>query len=315
MGDEVREEHVPLLELKPFHRFYAGEIIAHRHLHLDAAYLYGKVQSVLHVDDATGMQKLSILTKERDGGDESLVTLLSTDVYSFRSAAAAHHPASTIASTPASSSQHQTNGDGSSTKRSSLIKHLLPKASLASSPPKSTASAPSQPLVKGKDKEKEKEEGTVVDNHEMTLQALYSLLERCHLPLQVTESQLLSRVFELESRLAQSQAQRQQAQDDWQRMKQSLEGTMAQYQCSLCLTNRVSVSIVPCGHTMCRECSQRLTAAAASNTSLGSFRSTANQGKCPFCRVTISKHMPLYFQNNDSDEDGRGGDDTQQAPL
>ena len=140
----------------------------------------------------------------------------------------------------------------------------------------------------------------------MTLQALHSLLERCHLPLQLQEATLLKRIFELETQVSQSQVQRVQAQDDWQRMKLTLEKTHAQYECALCRCNRVSVSFVPCGHTVCKDCSQRLIDAAVArhqqySLGFGNNSSRDTGGKCPYCRVAVTKHMTLFFQQNEDD--------------
>lgn len=123
-----------------------------------------------------------------------------------------------------------------------------------------------------------------IARQDMVRQALHSLLERCNLPLKPDEAALLQRVFALDQELQRQQEQARQVQDDYHRVQEQLKQHVEAFQCTLCNTHPVSISLVPCGHTVCRECNDHMA------TSRG----------CPFCRKAVTQRMALFFLGADT---------------
>lgn len=53
------------------------------------------------------------------------------------------------------------------------------------------------------------------------------------------------------------------------------ETAKAAWLCRVCLTAEVDITIVPCGHVLCRRCSSAVS-------------------RCPFCRLQVSKTMRIF---------------------
>ncbi|RVW65131.1 hypothetical protein CK203_035781 [Vitis vinifera] len=49
----------------------------------------------------------------------------------------------------------------------------------------------------------------------------------------------------------------------------------ASWMCRVCLSAEVDITIIPCGHVLCRRCSSAVS-------------------RCPFCRLQVSKTMKIY---------------------
>lgn len=47
------------------------------------------------------------------------------------------------------------------------------------------------------------------------------------------------------------------------------------WSCRVCLSNEVDVTLIPCGHVLCRRCSSAVS-------------------RCPFCRIQVSKTLRIF---------------------
>jgi polyhydroxyalkanoate synthesis regulator phasin len=68
--------------------------------------------------------------------------------------------------------------------------------------------------------------------------------------------------------------------------------------CAVCFENEVNMAAVPCGHTLCGDCSKSTGLDRVSTNATRArpaFLSHSEQPKCPHCRSQVSSVVKLYF--------------------
>ena len=58
--------------------------------------------------------------------------------------------------------------------------------------------------------------------------------------------------------------------------------------CPICFENQSDVAFVPCGHTVCNKCADKL-------SPLPPVSSPPSAMKCPTCRRAVTRHIKLFF--------------------
>ncbi|XP_021724693.1 baculoviral IAP repeat-containing protein 3-like [Chenopodium quinoa] len=90
------------------------------------------------------------------------------------------------------------------------------------------------------------------------------------------ETQTLLRTnLTLQERLKDSEAAFLLEQDKADTAAREADTAKAAWQCRICLSAEVDVTLVPCGHVLCRRCSSAVS-------------------KCPFCRLQVSKTLRIF---------------------
>ena len=332
-GCVVTAADVKLLELKPFRMFRAGEIVAYEDAtptpqspppsSTSPASIPGPARVVMRYArvvsagdaGAAGVRMVQLRiaggssaggslggegTSSGGVGGVSVVTLLATEVFSFKSAR------EVAAASAAAASQGQglgaTQGQGLGLPVVMGISSIRPTL-----PPPPTQSLTSQTLARssalpvGPDTPSPSTSatgaspsaGAVSGSGVMTampnphhqqavgtsevLSALNSLLVRAGVPLAPNEHSLVARVVELDSQNKQLQADLSQERVSLNDMRVELQQATVAYRCQICVSEAVSIVMVPCGHVTCGTCSASL-----------------RGSRCPFCRSAIQQKVQVF---------------------
>lgn len=95
--------------------------------------------------------------------------------------------------------------------------------------------------------------------------AVRDMLGAAGLPLDLETEALTAECLRLKTSLASSEGRYNAARTDTERLKGELDMVKCAWQCRICLQADVGVTLIPCGHSVCEECS-------------------ASLDRCPFCR-------------------------------
>ena len=303
-GCVVTAADMELLELKPFRMFRTGEIVAYEDATLPppplsssaAAPALARVMMryarVVSAGDsgAAGMRMVQLRIAGSGngsgrgslGGEEgiggSVVTLLATEVFSFKSAR------DVAAARAAAASQGQ--GLGVTQGQAQGLPVVMGVSSLRPPPPPPpTQSLTSQALAgpAGPDTTSPSTRaagaspGAGAVGTTEVLSALNSLLVRAGIPLAPNEHSLVARVVELDAQNKQLQADLSQERVSLNDMRVELQQATVAYRCQICVTEAVSIVMVPCGHVTCGTCSASL-----------------RGSRCPFCRSAIQQKVQVF---------------------
>jgi Zinc finger, C3HC4 type (RING finger) len=115
------------------------------------------------------------------------------------------------------------------------------------------------------------------------LEALHSLLGRVGLSPSLQETELLSKIIELENSTKRLQVEVSNEGRLLGEARQSLSEAENAKRCTICATGTVSHVLVPCGHVLCEECVGKL----------------QTNRKCYFCRKNIDQKIRFYLQGDE----------------
>ena len=207
-----------LVELKPFRVFQLGEVVAFD----DGCGLrYGRVQVVGEKGEG-GARRLQLLT----GSGSSL--LLSTEVYSFRSARGRETSAG---ETPQKAARVSSTLDG-------FARGLARAAAEGQEPP------PAAPALEP------------VRRQEL-LSAVSNLLVRAGVPLDLAEDSMVARIIDMDSTIKRLQEELSAERHMLSEAKDASARLGASLKCQICVAEENSHVAVPCGHQLCGACSGR----------------------------------------------------------
>ena len=294
-GCIVTATDVELLELKPFRMFRAGEIVAYEDNHASSpppppppsttsaapARVVMRYARVVSAGDAgaAGVRMVQLriagsgngnggVGSEGGGGNVSVVTLLATEVFSFKSARE-------VAAARANAS---TQGSGLGVSPVMGVSSLRPPLPPPTGPDPSslgtqaTGVSPGTSAAISHPHPHQQSVGT----HEV-LNALNSLLVRAGIPLAPNEQSLVAKVVELDSQNKQLQTDLSQERVALNDLRVELQQATVAYRCQICVTEAVSIVMVPCGHVTCGTCSASL-----------------RGSRCPFCRSAIQQKVQVF---------------------
>jgi Zinc finger, C3HC4 type (RING finger) len=165
------------------------------------------------------------------------------------------------------------NGSAPPLKISRLPSSAFPTShSSASATAAASADTPGPPL-----------KGPQPVNQADLLEALHSLLGRVGLSPSLQESELLSKIIELENSTKRLQGEVHNEGRLLGEARQSLSEAENAKRCTICATGTVSHVLVPCGHVLCEECVGKL----------------QTNRKCYFCRKNIDQKIRFYLAGDD----------------
>lgn len=227
-GNPVQEIDLPYIENKPFRIFRIGEIVAFLADDGQGAMTYGKVLLVGNAIDA-GLRKIKLSTTP---DNSSSIDLLSTDVYSFKSAR------------EMSSHSSQTLDSSSPTRFTETALNVLTDhgESQTSATTGSATSALTSSFVSRSD----------------LMNTLNGLLHRLNIPTDMQDGSLMDRIITMNETNAKLEEQLRQEVQLGMEAREQMNRMTAAMKCQICITEDVTHVMAPCGHTICLTCLQRL---------------------------------------------------------
>eukprot|EP01038_Epipyxis_sp_PR26KG_P006757 gene6757-9259_t len=287
-GEPLLDFDTLAIELKPFRTFRSSEIIAYDDANVKLSnnnndnnnkmeylrFKYGKIVKVGLLDEnSNGIRNLMIDV----GPDRGILSFLSTDVYSFKSAREMGNESKGV------------NGNNSNKMSHSPTTGIIAAAStVANSNQNNSISNTSNSnnninnntnnnyISGGK-----MNNGRETVSHEDVIGALNGLLVRAGVPVSMDQQAMITRILELEASNKRIQSELLTERSQLVTTKQSLEESIAAHKCPICITNNVSHVLVPCGHTFCEVCINQL-----------------QRNKCPNCRTTFQQKMKFFMNES-----------------
>ncbi|KAF3621211.1 Binding protein, putative isoform 2 [Capsicum annuum] len=107
------------------------------------------------------------------------------------------------------------------------------------------------------------------------VQAVQEMLSAAGISMDVEKQSLLETTITLQEQFKDSQAALLLEQEKFDMATKEADTAKAAWLCRICLNTEVDVTIVPCGHVLCRRCSSAVS-------------------RCPFCRLQVSKVMRMF---------------------
>ncbi|RVW45462.1 hypothetical protein CK203_079741 [Vitis vinifera] len=107
------------------------------------------------------------------------------------------------------------------------------------------------------------------------VQAVHEMLCSAGINMDVEKQSLLQTTLTLQEQLKESQAALLLEQEKADMAAKEADTAKASWMCRVCLSAEVDITIIPCGHVLCRRCSSAVS-------------------RCPFCRLQVSKTMKIY---------------------
>ena len=244
-----------LVEIKPYRTFRVGEIVAYdenwdksdKKEDTMLTLRYGQIVKIGDNKNDAGLRRVVVRT------DRGVNTFLSTEIYSFKSARELNNTC--------------------------VDKVASPKHSIIG------VNKPSTLLDKVKSSDTEKELDPI--KREELMQTLNSLLIRSGIPLDLNQESLMSKIVDLDNNLKKVEAELQLDRHALVEAKDSLDKLHALNKCQICISREVTHVLVPCGHTCCCFCLDKL-----------------NNRKCPFCRSTFTQKVKLFHSLEEDNDIG-----------
>ncbi|KAL6536566.1 hypothetical protein OROGR_001809 [Orobanche gracilis] len=107
------------------------------------------------------------------------------------------------------------------------------------------------------------------------VQAVHEMLSSAGINLDMEKQSLLQAALTLQEQLKESQAALLLEQEKSETAVKEADTAKTAWSCRVCLTNEVDVTLLPCGHVLCRRCSSAVS-------------------RCPFCRIQVSKTIRIF---------------------
>ncbi|CAH8355075.1 unnamed protein product [Eruca vesicaria subsp. sativa] len=101
------------------------------------------------------------------------------------------------------------------------------------------------------------------------------MLSAAGINMELENQSLLQRTITLQEELKDSQAAFILEQERAEASLKEAETAKSQWVCKICLIKEVDITIVPCRHVLCRECS-------------------ASVARCPFCRLQVTRTIRIF---------------------
>ncbi|CAN0888331.1 SACS [Linum grandiflorum] len=242
VGKEILPSDALQVQLHPLRPFYKGEIVAWRYQNGEKL-RYGRVPEDVRPLAGQALYRLKVETATL-----TVEPLLSSQVFSFRSVSMGNN-----ATLPESSSE----------------------AAAERSAPKETpeSSGGSKPKSSEIQSFKDLQYGRVSAGE--LVQVVHDMLSTAGINLDVEKQSLLQRTLALQEQLKESQAALLLEQERAEGASKEAETAKAAWVCRVCLSNEVDMTIVPCGHVLCRRCSSAVS-------------------RCPFCRLQVTKTIRIF---------------------
>ncbi|KAK7407784.1 hypothetical protein VNO78_09866 [Psophocarpus tetragonolobus] len=241
VGKEILSQDARLVQFHPLRPFYSGEIVAWRSQHGEKL-KYGKVSEDVRPSAGQALYRLKI---EVAPGDTQI--FLSSHVFSFKSVSA---------SSPLKES---------SVHDSPVLGSNGPHVDFPESSGRGESFTQVQPV---------REQSGKVSAAEL-VQAVDEILSAAGIKMDVEKQALLQRTINLQEHLKESQATLVLEQEKVEKATKEADTAKAAWICRVCLSSEVDITIVPCGHVLCRRCSSAVS-------------------KCPFCRLQVTKAIRIF---------------------
>ncbi|KAL8483693.1 hypothetical protein ACS0TY_026393 [Phlomoides rotata] len=238
LGKEIQPQDASRVQFHPLRPFYKGEIVAWRSLNGEKL-KYGRVPE--NVKPSAGQALYRFMLETSPGMTEPV---LSSNIFSFKSVSYSSEDSSFMAQ----------EGDYM------VHENTRPETSgrVNSSP-----SQPAHDLQCGR-----------VSATEF-VQAVHEMLSSAGINLDVEKQSLLQTTLTLQEQLKESQAALLLEQEKFDMASKEADTAKAAWSCRVCLNNEVDVTLIPCGHVLCKRCSSAVS-------------------RCPFCRFQVSKTMRIF---------------------
>ncbi|KAK7310408.1 hypothetical protein RJT34_07912 [Clitoria ternatea] len=243
VGKEILPQDARLVQFHPLRPFYSGEIVAWRSQHGEKL-KYGKVSEDVRASAGQALYKLKI-----EVAPGVTQVSLSSQVFSFKSVST-------------SSSLKETLADDSP-----VAGGIMPHADAEF--PESSGRGESCPQVRPV-----REPSSKVSAAEL-VQAVNEILSAAGIKMDAEKQALVQRTIDLQENLKDSQVALLLEQEKVEKATKEADAAKAAWICRVCLTAEVDVTIVPCGHVLCRGCSSAVS-------------------KCPFCRLQVTKAIRIF---------------------
>ncbi|KAI4356900.1 hypothetical protein L6164_000883 [Bauhinia variegata] len=235
VGKEILAQDARLVQLHPLRPFYSSEMVAWRSQNGEKL-KYGRVP-----EDVRPMSGQALYRFKVEIAPGVIELLLSSQVFSFKSVAAGRprpEPETLVDDSPSTSGSK-------------------PLVEVPETSRRGKSSSQVQPL-------RELQHGKV--SAAELVQAVNEMLNAAGINMDVEKQALLQRTIALQENLKESQAALLLEQEKSDAAAKEADAAKAAWLCRICLTAEVDITIVPCGHVLCRRCSSAVS-------------------KCPFCRL------------------------------
>ncbi|TQD90400.1 hypothetical protein C1H46_024037 [Malus baccata] len=242
IGKELLPQDVHQVQFHPLRPFYAGEIVAWRSQNGEKL-KYGRVPDDVRPSAGQALYRFKVETLTG-----VMQPLLSSHVFSFRSIAM-----------------------GSETSPMPVDNnHAVVNSRTHVEMPETSGSGEARSQLQAG---KELQYGRV--SAEELVQAVQEMLSAAGIYMDVEKQSLLQKTITLQEQLKESQTILLLEQEKADTAAKEADSAKAAWLCRVCLTAEVDITIVPCGHVLCRRCSSAVS-------------------RCPFCRLQVSKTMRIF---------------------
>ncbi|XP_027359772.1 sacsin [Abrus precatorius] len=241
VGREILAQDARLVQFHPLRPFYSGEIVAWRSQHGEKL-KYGNVSEDVRPSAGQALYRLKI-----EVGTGVIHALLSSQVFSFKSVSASSPLKETLV--------HD----------SPVLDSNRPRVDVPESSGRGESYSQMQPVREQSDK---------VSAAEL-VQAVNEILSAAGIKMDVEKQALLQRTINLQENLKESQAALLLEQEKVEKATKEADTAKAAWICRVCLSAEVDITIVPCGHVLCRRCSSAVS-------------------RCPFCRLQVTKAIRIF---------------------
>ncbi|CAF2017384.1 unnamed protein product [Brassica napus] len=241
VGQEIMPQDAVQVQLHPLRPFYKGEIVAWKIQQGDKL-RYGRVPEDVRPSAGQALYRFKV---EMTPGETGL--LLSSQVFSFRGTSVENEGPSSLAEVLPAVSDNKSKGSSDSSRTNK-------------------ASSSSQPV-------NETQYGRVTAKE--LVEAVHEMLSAAGINMELENQSLLQRTITLQEELKDSQAAYILEQERAEASLKEAETAKSQWICKICLIKEVDLTIVPCGHVLCRECS-------------------ASVARCPFCRLQVTRTIRIF---------------------
>ncbi|KDP43312.1 hypothetical protein JCGZ_24233 [Jatropha curcas] len=242
VGKEIQPADALQVQLHPLRPFYRGEIIAWRTQ--DRQKLkYGRVPEDVKPSAGQALYRFKVET-----APGVVEPLLSSQVFSFKSISMGNE--ASLAALPDYS-------------------HAVVVQRTTVEVPESSTKAKTKSYQGGS----ELQYGRV--SAAELVQAVHEMLSAAGINIDEEKQSLLQRTITLQEQLKESQATLLLEQEKADVAAKEADTAKAAWICRVCLSNEVDMTIVPCGHVLCRRCSSAVS-------------------RCPFCRLQVTKTIRIF---------------------
>ncbi|XWS54336.1 hypothetical protein CRYUN_Cryun10bG0081200 [Craigia yunnanensis] len=242
MSKEIMPQDALQVQLHPLRPFYRGELVAWRTQNGEKL-KYGRVPEDVRPSAGQALYRFKVETAP--GMTESL---LSSQVFSFRSVSMGNNASSAILP------------EDNRVITDNRTQNEMPESS------ERGRRKSSQPI-------KELQYGRV--SAAELVQAVNEMLSAAGINMDVEKQSLLQKTITLQEQLKESRTALLLEQEKVDVAAKEADTAKAAWLCRVCLSNEVDMTIVPCGHVLCRRCSSAVT-------------------RCPFCRLQVKKTIKIY---------------------